>query len=183
MYNKEEESNTVSNDILFIESVNLENLNDKKIIDYDDENTYDLKNCLNDTPLNKYELQYDKLREHFYSLDTWHSTNILCFYCHNSFINKPVFIIKKIISPNQFQSWGNFCSFSCCAKYIHIYYKDDDIVKSNYINNLKYLYKIFYGKDITLIRESPDYTLQTRYGGTLTTEEYKDKIKKIKHIF
>jgi hypothetical protein len=187
-FNKEEESDEElpnnksfnnKDDILFIENVNLKNINE-----YNDDNLQcDLEECLIDKENSKYEKEYDKIREKFTTLDNWHSTNLACHYCNNFFINKPVFIPKQITSNQEIICSNNFCSFSCAAKYIHIYYKDNDILKSNYINNLKYLYKIFYGKDITLIRESPDYTLQTRYGGTLTTEEYKDKIKKIKHIF
>ena len=72
--------------------------------------------------------------------------------------------------------YGNFCSFSCCIKYINIYYKDDEKKRCRYTNNLKYLYKTIYNTDIDIIPESPDREELQKFGGSLDEKEYKKKI-------
>jgi len=182
------EENSSFDDILFIENVCLNKLNEfnVELINKIDENSVDenleylkfskeniLQNDNNNT---------DRIKDKFISIDEWYNNNILCWYCTCSFNNKSVFIPKKI-NPHYIDVEGNFCTFNCCFKYINIYYKIDDKIRNNYINNLKYLYKLFHDKDIKLIRESPDKELLKKFGGFMSEQEYKEAIKKLKNIY
>ena len=168
--------NSDSNDILFIENINLNKLtfyeNDNEVdnnIDVD-ENEFTLLN-ISEEKNTHFETNNDKIKEKFITLEEWYSNNILCWYCTCSFNNKPIFIPKKINIDN-IDVEGNYCSFNCCFKYINIHYIIDDKIKNNYINNLKYLYKIFNNKDVKIIRESPSRELLKTFGGFMT--EYND---------
>ena len=118
---------------------------------------------------------YDKIENTFVSYKSWKTNNLKCWYCSLDFTNKPVFIPSKI-SNKEIITYGNFCSFCCCVKYINIEIKDDDKKKSQYINNLKYLYNLFYNVDINIFKESPDKEIMSMYGGDLTVDEYKMRL-------
>jgi hypothetical protein len=180
--------NTDSNDIFFIENVNL-----NKLTYYENDNETDNNleslleenlNLLNFTEekTSHFEANNDKIKDRFITIEEWYSNNILCWYCTCSFNNKPIFIPKKINTEN-IDVEGNFCSFNCCFKYINIHYIIDEKIRNNYINNLKYLYKIFYNKDVKIIRESPSRELLKKFGGFMSEQEYKESIKKLKNIY
>ena len=183
--------NSNSNDILFIENINLnkltfyENDNNDNDNDNDNDNEFRLLHINNISEEKQhiiFETNDDKIKEKFITLEEWYPNNILCWYCTCSFNNKPIFIAKKINIDN-IDVEGNFCSFHCCFKYINIYYIIDDKIKNNYINNLKYLYKIFNNKDVKIIRESPSRELLKKFGGFMSELEYKESIKKLKDVF
>ena len=191
-----------SNDILFIENINLttlknmeydnqdfnidndnanvlEELNYNHVESYNKEN-FSKENCIyNNNNIN--DNTSDRMKDKFYSYEEWYNNTILCWYCGNNFNNKPIFIPKRISFTNL-DVMGNFCSFSCSCKYINLYYKGNDNLRSNYINNLKYLYKIFNNKEVNIIPESPDKEIMKKYGGFMTENEYKEAIKKLKYI-
>ena len=181
--------NENDNDLLFIEHINLTKLQEIEYdnINYNEVDSEELLILNNQEILSNSSSEYnnndnDKIKDKFISLDDWYNNNILCWYCTCSFNNKPIFIPKCVIN-NKIDAEGNFCSFHCCCKYINIYYKADDKIKSNYINNLKYLYKIFYGKEVKIIRESPDKEMLKKFGGFMSETEYKECIKKLKNIY
>jgi hypothetical protein len=131
---------------------------------------------------NSNSIHYDKIRNKFTSLEDWDYSNILCWYCSNKLTNKPVFIPTNI-NKNELSVLGNFCSFGCCIKYININYKNNNELRCNYINNLKYLFKIFNHKEVLQLTESPDFFTQQKYGGHLSEKEYLAYIKNLKNIY
>lgn len=123
---------------------------------------------------------YDSFRHKFTGINNWDFTNICCYNCSLSFKEKPVFIPKKINSETNIEVLGNFCSFSCAIRYINTYYSNDDSVRCNYINSLKYLYSRFHdGKRISYIPEALPKEVMKKYGGDLTEKEYREEIKKL----
>ena len=89
-----------------------------------------------------------------------------------------IFIMKVIKNIEAVQEYvlnntnidvlGNFCSFPCSCKYINLHYKGNDNLRSSYINNLKYLYKVFNNKEVNIIPEAPDKEIMKKYGGFMT---------------
>ena len=153
--------------ILFIEGIDINKINS------DLHNTFSSDDNYSDLSCKKND--YDQIKKVYYDYESWEINNILCWYCTLNFSNKPIFIPYSINKTN-IDIYGNFCSFSCCYKYININYKDDEKKRCNYINNLKYLYKNMYNKDIDMINESPNKELLDRFGGDLSPEEYKKLI-------
>ena len=159
-----------SNDILFVEGVNLD-----KIIKMSTTTTTTTQNE-NDFAEEKI---YDDFKNKFSGLEAWDYTDIHCLHCSLGFDTKPVFIPKKINSDTNIEVLGNFCSFPCCLSYINIYYSNNDIIRCNYINNLKYLYFLFYDRKIMFIPEAPDKIEMKKYGGHMSEKEYKEEIKQL----
>ena len=188
------------NEILFIENINLTTLKNMEFdnqefnLDNDNDNDNDHSNLLKELSYendvdsnffmynnNKNNESNERIKDKFYSYDEWYNNTILCWYCGNNFNNKPVFIPKRI-SNSTLDICGNFCSFPCSCKYINIYYKGNENQRCIYINNLKYLYKVFNNKEVNIIPESPDKEIMKKYGGFMTEQEYKEAIKKLKYI-
>lgn len=153
--------------ILFIEGVDINKINNGL------HNNSILQD--NSSDLSCQKNKYDQLKKVYYNYSTWEINNIACWYCTLNFNKKPIFIPYSI-NKNSMEVGGNYCSFSCCMKYINIYYKHDEKKRSRYCNNLKYLYKNIYGNDIDIILESIDKECLQKFGGDLTVEEYKKLI-------
>lgn len=161
---------TNNDKILFIKGINILDIMDglnKYISINDTHNDFDYNKQLNS--------QYDKISKKYYNYSAWETNNIVCWYCTLMFNNKPIFIPVSI-SKDSMEIMGNFCSFGCACKYVNIYYKHNDTERYQYINHLKYLYKNIYNKTISIIQESPDKELLTKFGGNMSVLEYKNKI-------
>jgi hypothetical protein len=179
---KNNKDSLLNNSILFVKDVKLEDL-----IDY--ENSEKISNreeevIISSTPASSSACiniankdQYERIKERFTGLQEWDRNNILCWYCCCNFINKPVFIPKIIKDKNNIDVYGNFCSFSCTYTYICIHYNNQPNLKNIFIDNLKYLYKLFTGKPITQFTESPPREGMKKFGGERTEYDYKELIK------
>jgi len=156
--------------ILFIEGIDINRINQdlhKHDFSHTDE-TYEYPNNIK---------QFDKLITRFVNIELWEPNNLVCWYCSLTFTNIPIFIPKSI-NKTCIETYGNFCSFGCAARYVNIYYRHDDKKRCQYINNLKYLYFKLYNTEIDIIIESPEKELIDKYGGPLTPEQYKKQIIK-----
>lgn len=125
---------------------------------------------------------YKPLPAIFDGLNFWpKETCLKCFYCDRKFEEVPVFI-PKTIEPSKdgyiMSTEGCFCTFNCASSYIDIYYHkiNDNLNKKNM---LKLLYKVFTGKTVTNIENSPSKYKLIYYGGDLTNLEYGKLIPKI----
>ena len=123
---------------------------------------------------------YDKIPKTFESLDTWiKKTNLLCWYCGNTFNDIPKFI-PTIIEPNPHNKngnkyiigvEGNCCRWACCKSLIKEMTHDINAYIEK-CNNLNFLYYIWYGKYPDHIPEAPSKFLLQHYGGHLTPDDY-----------
>ena len=85
-------------------------------------------------------LLFDKIPMLFSNVDTWPvSTNILCWWHHNTFKNAPIFIPIHISNNGDMTPHGNFCSFFCAAAFIDTFI--DPKVRWERHQMLKILYK------------------------------------------
>jgi hypothetical protein len=136
-----------------------------------------------DTTFNKKRIIYDKIQDHFISLEKWKSsTNIKCWFCDLSFKNQPIFIPKNILNTGdgkELDVLGNFCSFGCAKAFINTNKIIQEDKEWEYDKYLKYLYKLFYKKSINDIIPSPNKYKLTHYGGVLSIKEYKEQLIKI----
>jgi hypothetical protein len=139
-----------------------------------------------DTPL-----YYDKLPTIFESLDTWpKKTNLLCWYCTLSFDTVPIFI-PKVIEPISkktessdskftFSVHGVFCSFGCACQYTKI--TNYNIVEQiEILSKLKLLHKHLCNKKMVEYVSYPNIYQMKQYGGDLTTDQFKELIKKFRN--
>jgi len=178
--------------ILFIKGVFIDDILEiDKLIDNRMNNLsndlFDHKSKIIDSIENSKEVIYDKLPNVFYSFEKWpKSTNLHCWNCDCKFKNVPVFVPKSIEPPDEdkyfIRTTGCFCCFNCAASYINIYVRDMNSVREKQMM-LNYLYEIFHDKKIIHISSSPSKFMMKKYGGTLTINEYKTKICKIKNMF
>jgi len=159
-----------SNKGIIIQGVNIDELTDEfnKVDSFSASSIDHVKNYTKEIMQS-----YDKIENIFKSYNTWKTNNLKCWYCGLDFTNKPVFIPSRITNK-EITTYGNFCSFCCCVKYININIKDNDKIKSQFINNLKYLYNEFYGVNISIFKEAPDKEKMNTYGGDLTIDQYKE---------
>ena len=160
--------------ILFIKGVFI-----RDCIPIDDIFEKQIREQLNtDNPI----IYYDKFPSIFYNMKTWiKKTNIKCWYCDLNFETPPVFIPKTIehsSSEYSISTFGCFCSFPCATCYCNLYYtKICDNIKINEM--IRFLYKIFKGKAIREILQSPSKYEMVQYGGEIDQITYKKKINEI----
>jgi len=104
---------------------------------------------------------------------TVEKTNIACWWCTHNFDTLPCFIPEKIIDGNYYV-FGCFCSYNCAATYN---LKMDDSYIWNRYSLLKKLYNAIHGgtDDISL---APPREIFSKFGGTLTYEDYRKNCKK-----
>ncbi len=126
------------------------------------------------------ESTYDTISSNFTDLKSWKlSTNILCWYCDGQFDTIPIFCPEyKYENPPgniSLKVLGNFCTFSCAAKYNSIYASSGE-ERWRRDKLLIELYKIFYNEDISRIPLAPRRTDMIQWGGFLTREQYEDTI-------
>jgi hypothetical protein len=139
-------------------------------------------------------IKYDKLPNIFESIETWpKKTNLLCWNCTLPFNSVPVFI-PKVLEPlsirnranmnmSDFQNLsisvkGVFCGFGCCVDFVNNT-NYSSVYKTETINKIKLLHKIFYGRNMKDVSYYPHPSLMSMYGGNMTVEDY--KVEKDKH--
>jgi hypothetical protein len=128
---------------------------------------------------------YNNLPSVFTNLNSWiKTTNLKCWYCNLTFDNMPVFI-PKIIEHSGFNTdynistFGCFCSFSCATTHTNLYYpKICDNIKLKEMT--RFLYKIFNGRAIKEITQSPSKFDMNQYGGDLDTSMYRNAVELIR---
>jgi hypothetical protein len=130
---------------------------------------------------------YEKLPFIFESVETWCcNTNLLCWHCSLHFDTKPIFIpkvIEPIISKEEKKKYsigvyGVFCCFGDAMEFIkNINWTT--IEKIEAFNKLKFLYKIFYNKELKEIKNYPSIYDMVQYGGDLTPSNYKKIINSL----
>lgn len=102
-------------------------------------------------------------------------TNIKCWWCTLSFDSVPCFIPKKM-RVGKYHIIGCFCSFNCAMAY-NLYALDqnqhDCLRQSSLIHTM---YTEIHG-EIKEILPSPPKEVMVAYGGKLTVEQYRKKIK------
>ncbi len=135
---------------------------------------------------------YDKIPTMFTTLDNWpKSTTLQCWRCTRTFKNKPWFEPisiepsiessngklsvdnvkrKLLIKPN-----GNFCSANCVQGYIEKNTKKLS-ERQNKEDMLKFVYEIFTGSKINIIKPSPEHTELIQYGGKMSNLQYDQQI-------
>lgn len=138
-----------------------------------------ISNIKNEQPIPIQQI-FDRLPSKFFNLDSWpKQTNLVCWWCSNSFNNQPVFIPQYFppnIEKNGIPVYGNFCSFNCATSFVSI----DPLFKNREWEGhemLRILYRIFNQKIIKTIIPAPYPIMMMRYGGTMTESEYKALIK------
>ena len=112
---------------------------------------------------------------HCNKLQKWpEKTDISCLWCCHSFNNTPWGIPQKY-EKETFTLFGIFCSPNCSAAYLfdndHLFY-----TKWEKYSLLNFLYYKIYGT-IEEIMLSPSKLSLIKFGGCLSIEEYRDKIK------
>jgi hypothetical protein len=111
-----------------------------------------------------------------YEKGVWpEKTNIKCWWCTLSFDSVPCFIPKKM-RVGKYHIIGCFCSFNCAMAY-NLYALDqnqhDCLRQSSLIHTM---YTEIHG-EIKEILPSPPKEVMVAYGGKLTVEQYRKKIK------
>lgn len=104
------------------------------------------------------------------------SSTYACWNCDCQFDSQPIGI-PETISNGLFYCSGNFCGFSCAARYI----LDTDTTASRFekISLLTTLYQMAYNLDLdaTVPVANPKQTLH-KYGGSLSYDQYHSKESK-----
>lgn len=168
--------------ILFIENIKLSD-----IIENNKQNTNlfslekDEDEDLFDILKKKSGNNFDKIPTIFTSLKDWiKKTNLKCWYCSLNFDSIPVFLPIYIYKKDNIlyqDVHGNFCSFNCVKSYIDLHYNSDDTFIYN--QNLLKLYKLFNNKSIVDIDLAPSKFDIDIYGGYMTEDEYKNKLRNL----
>lgn len=99
-------------------------------------------------------------------------TNIACWWCTHNFDTLPCFIPEKILN-DKYHVFGCFCSYNCAAAYI--FQMENSYMWDRY-SLLKKLYNAIQG-DIGEIISAPSRLAFTKFGGTLTYEEFRKNCK------
>ena len=135
---------------------------------------------------------YIKLPNVFTNIDSWpKTTNLLCWYCGQTFTTVPVFIpgvIEPVMSKSHeeresagqqvlISTSGVFSSFGCAYAYVqeHSFSLSE---KTEMCCKLQLLHKLFYGKKMKDISEYPKPYVMKQYGGDLTIEEFNKLMEK-----
>lgn len=95
------------------------------------------------------------------------STNLACWWCTYNFNTPPCFLPEKIYD-NKYHVFGCFCSANCAAAYN---LKTDDANIWTRYSLLKKVYNKLYDNN-NEITPAPPREVFTKFGGTLTYEEY-----------
>lgn len=145
---------------------------------------------------------YDKIPVRFTTIKNWpDSTNLLCWYCNQSFKGRPWFEPKSIepvsngqvgvlLSSDKVKKSKNthgfsiitngiFCSCNCVRSYINLHSADES-QKNDRIAMLRgIVYEAFTESTISDIVPSPPYTEMVQYGGELSRCEYRKKVSNL----
>jgi hypothetical protein len=88
---------------------------------------------------------------------------------------------KENHTENRYETDGIFCSFSCCLSFIYDNIKNPIYSQSQCL--LGKLYTELYEAPPWDIKPAPHWRLLKRYGGSMTIEEYRDRLSKITYDF
>jgi hypothetical protein len=135
--------------------------------------------CYNDTNFSfnkKKDPNVNLLKMKLYNKDCictiGEKTKFACWWCTCNFENPPCFIPEKYNNDKYFV-FGCFCSYNCALAYI---LKDDEYKVANRVSLIKRLYAELYETDDPLY-PSPPRELLNKFGGPMTTDEYKNSNK------
>ena len=98
------------------------------------------------------------------------NTNHCCWWCCHRFTNNPIGIPIKYVD-NQFNVYGNFCSFNCALTYN---FYSDSANKWDRSSLLHLLYKKFYGLKESSIAYAPEREFLKMFGGYMTIDEFRN---------
>jgi hypothetical protein len=126
-------------------------------------------------------ISYEKLPSIFEDINTWQKqTNLLCWNCSLSFTSIPVFI-PQVIEPclhkhndtikYSISVHGVFCSFICAKHYVKTRYHTI-VDRTETLNKLELLYKLFYNIKMKDVTNYPLPQQMKQYGGDLSIEEF-----------
>ena len=158
--------------VVFLKGVSIEDY--KEVEDQFDERL--MQNEYHAYDSSSFEI-YDTIPSTFEGLDKWpESTNLKCWNCDFTFASRPVFIPINISEYKEGEMmtnvYGNFCTFSCAARFIK------DYMPKELNSNLVMLSRIFNKNDgINIIYPSPQRTIMKKYGGTISDEKYVETIQ------
>ena len=141
---------------------NIEKVRELRIKRKEEFETYKIDNSLHHTLIQFYEANKHK------QLPT--TTNIVCFWCTESFDCKPVGLPLKY-EHNIFYVDGCFCSPECAAAYNFDISNSTEIWNRYSLLNLLYI-KMLSNKKINIKLAPPRRTLK-KFGGILSIEEFR----------
>ena len=98
-----------------------------------------------------------------------------CFWCTYNYDNHPVHIPKCKIN-DTYQVYGSFCCPECAAAYLFKEKLDDSILFERYYL-LNYIYGSVYNYTKNFIPAPPPHYLLSKFGGTLSIQEYRSSLR------
>jgi len=98
-----------------------------------------------------------------------------CFWCTYSYDNHPVHIPKCKIN-DTYQVYGSFCCPECAAAYLFKEKLDDSTLFERYYL-LNYIYGSVYNYTKNFIPAPPPHYLLSKFGGTLSIQEYRSSLR------
>jgi len=146
------------------------NKNRKTYLFYFDISQKDIEQKQDSQQINKQKLIPKTIKVIPQKKNTCTECNI-CWWCDLNIDNTPIHIpYKENLDENNtsYDCYGYFCSYQCAYSYNKYFglYKD----KSEYL--IKYMYNKDFNEKYEIF-EAPIKTIMTKYGGTVTPEEYK----------
>jgi hypothetical protein len=98
-----------------------------------------------------------------------------CFWCTCNFENQPIYIPKCKIN-DVYQVYGSFCCPECAAAYLFNEKLDNSTIFERY-HLLNYIYGSVYNYSKNFIPAPPPHYLLTKFGGTLSIQEYRSSLR------
>jgi hypothetical protein len=98
-----------------------------------------------------------------------------CLWCTYSYDNHPVHIPKCKIN-DTYQVYGSFCCPECAAAYLFKEKLDDSTLFERYYL-LNYIYGSIYNYTKNFIPAPPPHYLLSKFGGTLSIQEYRSSLR------
>lgn len=158
-----------SNSLIFLSDVFVRDIESITDLVY---KSFELDVDIINNDYNIYDDRTKKIPTQFTSLEEWPKlTSIKCWSCHDKFDSIPLFVPNKSINIPE----GNFCTIPCVVRYINTKYKNNVDVRHLVIQMIK----LIYGKRVTQLIESTDYTFKSEYGGPIDNKKYKSDLHKI----
>jgi hypothetical protein len=98
-----------------------------------------------------------------------------CFWCTYSYDNPPIHIPKCKIN-DTYHVYGSFCCPECAAAYLFKEKIDDSTLFERY-HLLNYIYGSIFNYTKHFIPAPAPHYLITKFGGTLSIQEYRDSLR------
>lgn len=124
---------------------------------------------------------YDKMPDLFINNETWPlTTKLHCWYCHNQCDSIPLALpLSYDRQTHSFKVMGCFNTWCCIVAYVKNSSEFTAFRKIELHNLILHFHEVITGKKIIDIQSAPVYTLQLRYGGSLSHIEYMEKLKEL----